>query len=275
MTKVSKKDILLLIAVLGILAAVCSYFLLYLPLGEKATAFEAENIQLQTRVDELQKLKNNEAMYLEDTEKYKAEKAEILDRFPADVRAEDMIMLATEMGYAAPVIVVNTTMEDSEDLYHIGARVEEAKAAEAAAQATAQTDASGETDTAATDTAATDTTSIKLASAEEAEQILYGRKFIINFRGTYDAVKNCIKYIYDNTDRKVVGAMNATYEEDTGLITVSLGTVMYYITGTGKEYVEPSIPFIPQGTDDPFGAIEILPDVEGIVEDLHEQQGRE
>ncbi len=260
--KVTKKDILLLIALAGVLVAVCTYFLVYQPLNEKTAAMETENATLQTRVDELQVLKDNEQKYLSDTAAMKAENDEILNRFPADVRSEDMIMLATQMGYAAPVIVVDATMEDPEDLYHIGARAaaaaaEEAAAAAAAAQAAADPAA---TDPTAVDPAAADPAVAPAPAVPEAEQIMYGRKMVISFRGTYEAMKNCIEYIYGSTDRRIVGAVNATYEPDTGLVAVKMGASMYYVTGTGKEYVEPSIPFIPQGTDDIFGALDTLPD---------------
>lgn len=267
--KVTKKDIMLLIALAGVLLAVCSYFLVYQPFNEKTAAMEAENTQLQTRVDELQALKNNEAQYIADTATMKAENEEIMNHFPSDVRSEDMIMLATEMGYAAPVVIVETKMDDPVDLYHIGAKAA-AEAAAAAAAAQAAQPADGTTDATATDAATADPATAVPAPTEAtatAEQILFGRQLTIGLRGPYNAVKNCIKYIYDNTDRRIIGAMNATYDTETGYVQVQLDTALFYITGTDKEYVEPTLPFIPQGTEDIFGALENLPEGWGQLEE--------
>ena len=43
--KVSKRDILLLVGFLGILAAVCSYFFVFQPTMEKSDALEQENME--------------------------------------------------------------------------------------------------------------------------------------------------------------------------------------------------------------------------------------
>ena len=274
--KVAKKDVLLLIALVGVLVAVCAYFLVYRPYTEKTATMRTENAQLKVRVDELQVLKDNEQQYIDETAAMKAENEEILNRFPSDVRSEDMIMLATEMGYAAPAVIVDTAMKDPVDLYHIGAKAAEAAAAEAAAAAAAEAAAADGTAPAATTDAATATADAAATDATAApEQILYGRQLSIGLRGPYSSVKNCIKYIYDNTERRVIGAMNATYDQETGYVQVQLDTALYYVTGTGKEYIEPILPFIPQGKDDIFGALEGLPEYWGSLEEGYNRDTEE
>ncbi len=262
---VSKKDIKLLIALLGILALVLVYFLVYKPLGEKTTVFEAENATLGKRVQELQALADQEPFFKEEIVRFTAENNEILNRFPADVRSEDAIMLATEMGYASPAVIFSVSMEDAEEVYRVGERAAEILAEQAATQPAIAQPAPATTDPASTDPAATTVTPTEVAPAT-AEQVLYGRKVQINYKCNYDEMKRSIRYLYESTDRRILGAINATYDMSTGLIDVALGTGLYYMTGTEREYVAPNIPYIPQGTENIFGTLTIPTEPVNVVE---------
>lgn len=52
--KVKKSEIQLLIAVIGVLIAVCTYFLVYSSFNEKSDALEAQNATLSSQVATLE-----------------------------------------------------------------------------------------------------------------------------------------------------------------------------------------------------------------------------
>lgn len=64
--KVSKRDILILIGFLGILIGVCSFLFVFQPTMEKADALQQENMELQSRIADLQNKKNNKDTYEND-----------------------------------------------------------------------------------------------------------------------------------------------------------------------------------------------------------------
>ena len=67
--KVSKRDILLLIGFIGILAAVCSYFFVYDPLMEKSKTLATENVNLQAQVQQLTIWNENQPIYQSETKR--------------------------------------------------------------------------------------------------------------------------------------------------------------------------------------------------------------
>lgn len=73
MKRMSGKDSLLLPALLGVLLAVVSYFLIYSPNREKTDALLAENEELAQSVTDLDARMQNKTFYLEETERMKQE----------------------------------------------------------------------------------------------------------------------------------------------------------------------------------------------------------
>ena len=263
--KVSKKDIVLLIALAGILAAVCSYFFVYKPYSEKTVALETKNQELQTRVAELQNMKDNEALYIEEIQKMKTAMDDIYNLFPVDVRTEDMIMMGVSLANASPLNVNSMVMSEATDLYHVGQAQAEAAAA-AAATAAAEAAAAGDT----AEVAATDTpVDTAVTAPTEPEKILYKKTVGIVYLTTYEGFKNSITQITNSTDRRVIDSVTATYDVATGLMAGNTNVTMYCLTGTNKEYIAPSIPFIPQGTSNIFGTVDTMP-TEGNTEETEE-----
>lgn len=91
--KVKKSEIQLLIAVIGVLIAVCTYFLVYSKFNEKSDALEAENATLSSQVATLEILDQRKADYIEATEKMQSYITNFENRFPADILPEDSIMM--------------------------------------------------------------------------------------------------------------------------------------------------------------------------------------
>lgn len=253
--KVSKRDILLLVGFLGILAAVCSYLFVYQPTMEKADILEQENQQLQVRINDLNMKMAQKDSYVDDTESMKREINVIYQRFPVDVREEDSILLAVNQELIAPMIITNisigacepvvlpdTPEEDVDHTYEI-AEVEEYEAQEGITDGTAVS--AGDAVADGTDMA-------------NAPSVLMERNVTINYMVSYEGLKRGIKNISAQDNRMSIDNLTVAYDETSGLLSGMTSVDMYCIPGQpDKEYVQPSFSSVLLGTDNVFGSIEL------------------
>lgn len=253
--KVSKRDILLLIGFVGILAAVCSYLFVFQPMMEKADALEQENLQLQSRINDLNIKMGQKDSYIADTASMKQETDAIYQRFPVDVREEDAILLAVNQELISPMVISNISIgslesvvlpdipqEDVDHTYEI-AEVEEYEAQEGITDDTA---------------AALEAADASTANTESASSMLMGRNVTINYLVTYDGLKRGIKNISAQDNRMSINSLTVAYDESTGLLSGMTSVDMYCIPWqTDKEYVQPSFSSVLLGTDNIFGSIEL------------------
>lgn len=268
--KMSNRDKLLLIGFIGILAAVCSVYFVYMPTMEKADALEAENQQLEQRINDLSMKMEQKDSYLEDTQSMEQEMDAIYQRFPVDVREEDALLLAINQELIAPMVIDNvsigacelvdmpdTSEEDVDHTYEID-EVEEYEAQEGIADDTAQT-SEVEADN-------TDTT--------QAGPALMGRNITISYLCTYDGLKRGIKNISVQDNRMSIDNLTVAYDETSGLLAGLTSVDMYCVPGQpDKEYVQPNFSSVLLGTDNIFGSIE-LPGERGLA-DLEENEDEE
>ena len=105
--KVKKSEIQLLIAVLGILLAVVTYFLVYTKFNDLADSMESQNMSLRSQVATLEVLDQRKADYLAATEKMQSYITNFESRFPADILPEDSIMMVKNMEDATRTQVAN------------------------------------------------------------------------------------------------------------------------------------------------------------------------
>lgn len=265
--KVSKRDILILIGFLGILAGVCSYLFIFQPTMEKADALEQENIQLQDRIADLSNKKANQETYESETARMEQEMKEIYQLFPVDVREENAILLAINEELVAPLKVESITIdalvdvpfledmpeEEVDHTYEID-QVEELEDYEGTQEA--ETPQAGDTS----------------GGGGLNPLGLKNRKTTINCEISYEALKRCVKNICMQTDRTVINDITVVYDETTGLLRGSMAVNMYCVPDQeGKEYVQPNFSAVLLGTDNIFGTIVIrsegnLPDLEDGAE---------
>ena len=105
--KVKKSEIQLLIAVLGILLAVVTYFLVYAKFNDLADSMESQNMSLRSQVSTLEVLDQRKADYLAATEKMQSYITNFESRFPVDILPEDSIMMVKNMEDATRTRVAN------------------------------------------------------------------------------------------------------------------------------------------------------------------------
>ena len=252
--KVSKRDILLLVGFIGILAAVCSYFFVFQPTMEKADALEQENVQLQARINDLSSKMENKDSYIAETESMNREMDAIFKEFPIDVREEDSILLAISQELISPMlissisisacepVVLQSEEEDVSHTYEID-EIEEYEAQEGISD-----DVSA---------SAADPSGNGLGT-ENMPSILMARNVTFNYLVSYEGLKRGIKNISVQDNRMSIDNLTVSYDESTGLLTGTTSVDMYCIPGQpGKEYVVPNFSSVLLGTDNIFGSIEL------------------
>lgn len=247
--KLKKSDVNILLIVLGIGAALLTYFLVFTKLNDKTDTLKIQNASLQQEVDRLQDLANNKQKYLDDTATMQDEIENIKAQFAAAYQPEDEILYvdnleknfdttanAINMPGTSPVEVV-TTADTTTDA--------------AAQPATDATDAT--TEDAATDaTATTDATAASPAS----EILLYQTPVTMDFVASYNAVKDIVKIMNEDQMRKSIDGLSLAFDTETGDLTGTLIFNMYSLTGTDATYTTPVISNVVMGSSNIFNSAE-------------------
>lgn len=265
MKKTSRKDVLLLIGLLGVLVAVAGYFLAYKPNTEKTEKLKAENEQLQQRVIDLGQKMKNKGTYIEETESMNQEMQAIYQLFPVDTREEDSILLAINQELLAPMKVESVAINTLEEVPFLD-DVQEDEEVE-------YTYEIGEVETYEDQEGIQDPETAETAPVEEAASMgnpygLFNRETTINYTVSYEGLKRGIKNICVQPNRMSIEKVTVAFDETTGLLAGSTVVNMYCVPGQeGKEYVEPDFSSVLLGTDNIFGTIRIhseqdLPELE-------------
>ena len=251
--KASKRDILLLLGLIGILAAVGSYFLAYQPNMEKAEALEQENEELEARIKDLSSKMDNKDSYEAETERMNGEMEAIFKRFPVDVKEEDGVLLAINQELISPMmidsinitactpVILNSTEEDVDHTYEID-EIEEYEAQEGI----------GDDGAPISDAIANGADNSNMPS------ILMDRGVTLNYLVSYEGLKRGIKSISMQDNRMSINNLTVAYDETTGLLRGTTVVDMYCIPGQpDKEYEEPNFSSVLLGSDNIFGSIEL------------------
>ena len=278
--EITKKDASLLIGLFGVLVAVVVYYLVFMPYTEKADNLKRENTALKSKVQMMQLLANDYDILLQKTEDNKETLKKILDRFPSDVKEEDMIMLAAQLqSQGAFDSITGLSIGEATDVYAVtdlDAKVAEAVAAKlgtgTAAADPAQTEGSAESAQPETETAtATEESAgdMEVTPGQlnlDGNYVLRERTGEITGTSSYEGFKQAIQMLTERNDRTQINVM-ASYDIETGLLDSSMTIIADFMTGTGKPYVAPAIPFVPQGTGNIFGTVDLTKQAEDELTD--------
>lgn len=248
--KVKKSEIQLLIAVIGVLIAVCTYFLVYSSFNEKSDALEAQNVTLSSQVATLEILDQRKADYIEATGKMQSYITNFENRFPADILPEDSIMMVKTLEDYTRTEVANIAFGSEAEVVYTPA----------ADAATTTADATAATDTTTTDAAATTTTAstspVSTDGTAYADTHMYEVPLSISISCTYDDFKGLVRYIYNQQERERIQGVSISYNETDGMLTGNMTMNTYYLLGTDKVYSSPYIPDMQMGVDTIFGNVE-------------------
>jgi len=216
--KLGAKERNLLLGLLGIIIAVCAWFFVASPMKEKTEALAAENETLKVKKDEYEAINAQRATYEDGINTLTAEREELLNSYASGMTREDEIMYWAnlERENAGQLFTSDLVMSGWEEVYVEG--YEEGEADE-----------------------------------EGATQLhLYKAPVNYTYVATYDGVKNMVKYIFAQDDKKSIEGINVAFDDTTGNLEGTLDVNMYYMVGTGKDYKPYVIPSVPTGITNVF-----------------------
>ena len=242
--KVKKSEIQLLIAVIGILIAVCTYFLVYTKYNDLADTLESENISLTSQVNTLEVLDQKKEEYIAATEKARNYITSFENRYAADILPEDSIMMVKSLEEATRTEVASIAFGTDNEVVYAAATTDTADDAAAAADAALSTDT-----TAVSGPVSTEGTTY-------ADTHMYEVPLSISIECTYSDFKGLVRYIYNLQERKSVHSVSLGYNAENGMLSGSMNLSSYYLTGTDKTYSEPDISGVGLGVDTIFGNVD-------------------
>lgn len=251
--KVKKSEIQLLIAVIGILIVVCTYFLVYTKYNDLSDTLESQNVGLNTQVKTLEALDQKKEEYLAATEKARDYITSFENRYAADILPEDSIMMVKALEDATRTEVASIAFgTDSEVIY--AETTTDTTATAPADDAAAAADAALTANT--VDNTATSTGPVSTEGTTYADTHLYEVPLSISIQCTYNDFKGLVRYIYNLQERKCIHSVSLGYNSENGMLSGSMNLSSYYLTGTDKTYSEPNISGVGLGVDTIFGNVD-------------------
>lgn len=229
--KKSDKSIILML--IGIAFAIATYFLVYQKLTAETETIQKANAELKQEVARLQDLADNKQQYLDDTAAMEVSIEEIKAQFPAQYLPEDEIlyMINAEEQYD---LVAETINMDQTVIIEVAAPISE----------TTET------------TEATDGTEVVSAEQTVAPEIsLYKTPVSVSVLSGYTSIKDLIKMINDDKNRKSIDNISIAFDDTTGELLSSVDISMYSLTGTEAEYKSPKVDGVVYGSSDIFNSV--------------------
>lgn len=264
--KVSKRDILILMGFIGILAAALSYFLVFDPYREKTAALVADNTKLQNQINDLRSKEDNQEFYQKETERMLKAIDDIYQVFPVDVREEDCILMAINQEIISPMELSSISISLVNDVEFT---VSTAQAEHQYTYDLGEGDILGD----GGGTAAAANTAAATNGSNDTTGMLRNRQTTFNYTVSYEGLKRSIRHVGEQTNRVAIDSLTASFDDSTGLLVGTTTLNMYIVPyQEGKEYVQPNFSAVLLGTDNIFGTIVInseanMPDVGEMEEE--------
>lgn len=238
--KVSKRDISLLIMLVGILLLVLAYFMVFTPYQEKVEVVRTENESLKIQAEALETLSARRAIFMEESATTQESIQEKIYRFPVDMKEEDMILYMRDIEENTPTYVGSISMPP-----FVGIEL------------TPQTEPD------------------QLASVPDIAGIVANYRFVNDgripdvysmllsyssnqtvFTTTYSGLKSIMRGLSADDDRKSVEQITMAYDDGTGNLQVNMTLNHFILSGSGKEYTAPTT-ISSHGLSSIFGSMEV------------------
>jgi len=181
--KDSDKKILLVLLAIGLLVA--SFMLVFKPQKEQVDAIEAENSQLQVRLNDLIEKEAHKDELLAEIEQYKKDFAAELVNYPADLNQETTVMFMKGVEQALDFVNNSFSMPRETAFYTITSDVPSGDGLETESASVAQ-------------------------DPYVATKTAYG----VSYKGSYEGLKNYLKYIADYKYRMAVSSVSIAYNQN-------------------------------------------------------------
>lgn len=217
------KKLFTYIALVEVLIVVCIYFLVYKKYVGMTESLNSQNQVLQTRVNELKEYFDNREMYEENIETMSAEILSKLDEFPADVKEEDVLVLALDTMKEATVGYSSINISDRASYYEIPQET------------------------------------VANAGIENLDELIMFSNRVVSYAATTDYInlKDVIRVINQSSNKKVITNLDFSNGSE-GCLEGTIQVTDYFALGTKKEYVRQNLPEYASGLYDLFKLSELV-----------------
>lgn len=250
--KISKKDLSLLLYIFA-LALVLFAIFYGNSLAGKTETITAENEVLSQEVAYLQDLYDHQEEYKAESDRMNMEMEDIKEQFPAEIRPETQIMYTNGIEAKLDVLLEGIDMPGSELVTVEGNFTVSEPVAEVTDETATDEVATDETATAD----ATQSTSAAISSAATTIS-LYRSPTAFSYQASYKGLKDLIRTINEDTDRKSIESLSVGFNTETGNLAGTIQISMYALSGTDKEYQAPVVTGVTDGVQQIFSGATTL-----------------
>ena len=261
--KSSNAAVKLLVIILGIAAVLLTWTLVKPRLDDEKNTLTGENKRLNEQLARLTELEANLATYQAQKDAFEAENVDILNQFPAELRTEDAILYAKKLENTSDMHISTVGVAPGSLLYAMNgdnldtaglATVEGTSDPDAAdAAAMGDTGIAGDADNAGT--SGDDLGIIEESQVVKPDYNLYDMVVSYDFKTSYEDLKKIFSNILDDTNKRNIGDIAITYDEESGKLIGNMTVNMYFVTGTDKVYENPDPGNMKHGLSNIFGSL--------------------
>lgn len=242
---ISERDLKALLLLGCIIMLALAYFIGYKGFLQSANATKLENIELQAKLDDLERKNQEKDKVMKETEEYDKKINEIVMKYPSQVTPEkvfyDMYQLQTHLGK----LQFTSVVANMNGLFYPEANPD------AGADQASQTNQTNKTSQANTgDTPKPGFTSNGVVT-------VYKTSVDTKLKAlSYEALKKLVKEVNTYDGRLTMDKMNIKYSKESGLLEGEISFGMYALEGSPKEYQVPDISGIPTGVKNIFATFD-------------------
>lgn len=248
--KITKREKNLLLILLGILFVACSYYFGYETLKMETENLKRQNFALESQIETLETIEANKEQYVADTEEMHRDMDTVIEKFPVDMISEDVILYVKGLEQKTGSFVNSISIPGKEYI--------EIEAQQERNVLNAIDDVTGvvAANSFVNDGSIPNTEEMFLSKVESA----------VSYSVTYDGLKDIIKDIVGHEARKSLDNVSLVFNENTGNLAGSMTINYFTLSGTNKEYKQPSVTGLSHGIDCIFGDLSGSVSVEEVTE---------
>jgi Tfp pilus assembly protein PilO len=221
--KGNEMQIFLLMLALVVIMVLAAVNYLYRPLVDERQALRDENYKLNVRYIELYNMSANEEFWKAEINKSREAISEVLGRYSAGNTPEKSIKFVSDMETDLEMRVPNVTFSTSNMLTSVTMPMVHDMGEDSDSYAISYYDVS-----------------------------LLKETLSFNYSGDYDQLKRMADYINAYPERMNMESISVNYDSETNALTGNLILNLYTVTGTDRQYEEPSIEGIRLGEENIF-----------------------
>lgn len=237
--KITKREKNMIVILVGILLVMASYYLGYRTFKSRTDILKQQNQILESQIQTLEGISAEKDAYVAKTEEMQTSMNAIIQKFPSDMISEDIILYMRNLEQKTDSYVHNITTP-AKQYVNITA-TEETDLLSSMEDVTGAIREYGFVN----DGKVPDTRSMQLAQVESA----------VNCSITYKGLKDIVTDITENDNRKSIDNISLVFNENTGDLAGSMTVIYYTLSGTGREYLQPTITGTSHGIECIFGGL--------------------